>query len=165
MLKKSKYRLMKMSRQKKYKDFLRLARLNPKSTILDVGVADKEFSPYDNYLEKSYPYPYQITALSIQDIDEFAKRYPKIRVVKYTGGRFPFSDKEFSVVHSNAVVEHVGDSEKQMEFITEMARCGQHFYFSTPAKEFLFEIHTNYPFIHWFPKPFFDFWIIKLGKG
>jgi len=165
MIQKLKYKLMAKSRERKYNEFKKLSSLNCESNILDVGAADKEFSPYDNYLEKAYQYHSQITVLSIFDLDIFKVRYPSIKAVTYSGGRFPFSDKQFSVVYSNAVIEHVGNTEEQLEFIKEMARCGQQFYFSTPAKEFLFEIHTNYPFIHWFPKPFFNFLVTKSGKG
>ena len=156
---------MSKSRQRKYNEFIKLASLNSKSTILDVGVTNREFSPHDNYLEKTYPHQSQITALSILDLNEFRNRYPNVKAVTYAGGRFPFPDKQFSAVHSNAVIEHVGNNEKQLEFIKEIARCGQKFYFSTPAKEFLFEMHTNYPLIHWFPKPIFNFLVSKLGKS
>jgi len=152
------------SRKRKYDEFINLMSLTSEATILDVGVADKEYSPYDNYLEKKYPYQSRITALSIQNVSEFNKRYPLVTTVIYGGGRFPFEDKEFSVIHSNAVIEHVGNYEKQLDFINEIARCGSQFYFSTPAKEFLIEIHTNFPVIHWFPKQIFDFLATKLGK-
>ena len=156
---------MAKSRGKKYRDFIEFTSLSSESTILDVGVANKEFSPVDNYLEKFYPNLSQITALSIQSLNEFKKQYPGIKTVLYSGGRFPFLDKEFSVVHANAVIEHVGNNDYQLEFINEMARCGQQLFFSTPAKEFLFETHTNYPFVHWLPKKLFDFFLTKTGKS
>ncbi|MBF0232960.1 MAG: methyltransferase domain-containing protein, partial [Desulfamplus sp.] len=81
------------------------------------------------------------------------------------GERFPFQDKEFSVIHSNAVIEHVGNHERQLDFINEIARCGERFYFSTPAREFLIEIHTNLPIIHWLPKTAFDYLLIKSSKA
>ncbi len=154
------------SRNKKYNDFLRLFNPDDKNTtILDVGVADREYSPYDNYLEKNYSRQYQITALSLQKLNEFPDRYPEIKVVTYPGGRFPFSDNQFSIVHSNAVIEHVGNTNRQVDFINEMARCGKRFFFTTPAKEFPIEIHTNYPFIHWLSDSHFNYIISKLGKG
>ena len=164
MIKKIKHQLMAKSRQGKYNDFISILSINSKSSILDVGVADKEFSPYDNFLEKAHPYQAQITALSIHGLQEFKQKYPNINTVTYSGGRFPFSDKQFFAVHSNAVIEHVGKDEDQLFFINEMARVSEHFFFTTPAKEFLFEIHTNYPCIHWLPKPVFDFFLKKLGK-
>lgn len=165
MIQKIKHRLMASSREKKYSDFIQLSSLTPDSTILDVGVANKEHSPHDNFLEKNYPFPSRITALSVQGISEFERRYPEIRAVVYGGGRFPFADNAFSVVHANAVIEHVGGFADQVDFIREMARCGRRFFFSTPAREFPFEIHTNYPVIHWLPKPAFDYLAIRLGKA
>jgi SAM-dependent methyltransferase len=85
-------------------------------------------------------------------------------VITYKGGRFPFEDKQFSIVYSNAVIEHVGEKQEQLLFIKEMRRVGYQIYFSTPAKEFPLELHTNYPFIHWFPKEKFNKVATYLGK-
>ena len=133
--------------------------------MLDVGVADREYSPFDNYLEKSYPYPNKITALSIYPFKEFSERYPDVRVVTYNGGKFPFKDKEFSIAFSNAVIEHVGGFQDQLLFIEEMRRVSHQFYFTTPAKEFPIEVHTNYPFLHWLSGKKFDRIVTWLGKG
>lgn len=159
-----KYCFMKRSRERKYKEFILLTKPSESSTLLDVGVADREFSPFDNYLEKEYPYPYRITALSIYSLNNFSKTYPAIQTVTYSGENFPFTDNEFSIVYSNAVVEHVGGFREQILFINEMNRVGYELYFTTPAKEFPIELHTNYPFIHWFPKRTFDRIVTSLGK-
>jgi len=103
-----KHHLMGRSRERKFKQFLSLTKPSKDSTILDVGVADREYSPFDNYFEKKYPYPHKITALSISPLKEFPGRYPGVRTVAYRGDKFPFKDNEFSIVVSNAVVEHVG---------------------------------------------------------
>ena len=160
-----KYFFMEKSREKKYQQFICLTKPSTASTILDIGIADKEYSPYDNYLEKRYPYQSKITGLSICHLRQFPKSYPEIQVVVYNGGKFPFRDKEFSISFSNAVIEHVGNFEKQVLFIKEMKRVAHQFYFTTPAKEFPLEIHTNYPIIHWLSNKTFDSIITKLGKG
>lgn len=165
MIRNIKHHLMGKSRDTKFEQFLSLTRPNRDSTLLDVGVADQEYSPFDNYLEKRYPYPHNITALSIHPLEEFSKRYPDVKAVSYKGGKFPFKDKQFSIVFSNAVIEHVGDFHKQLFFIKEMKRVGHQFYFLTPAKEFPIEMHTNYPFIHWFPDTMFNKIVTWLGKG
>ena len=165
MIRNIKHSLMGKSRERKYQLFLEQAKPSRASTVLDVGVADREYSPFDNYLEKKYPYPHNITALSIHPLNEFSKRYPDIKAVTYRGKKFPFKDKAFSVVFSNAVIEHVGDFRQQLYFVKEMNRVGLQFYFLTPAKEFPIEMHTNYPFIHWFPKGLFDRIVTWLGKA
>ena len=158
-----KHRLMGRSRERKFEQFLSITKPSKDSTILDVGVADHEYSPFDNYLEKKYPYPSKITTLSINPLKEFPERYPGVRTVSYEGGNFPFKENEFSIVISNAVLEHVCVG--QLLFIKEMGRVGQQFYFTTPAKEFPVELHTNYPFIHWFSRKAFDKIVTWLGKG
>jgi|MTBAKSStandDraft_2_1061841.scaffolds.fasta_scaffold103087_2 hypothetical protein len=156
---------MKKSRERKYQELIDLIKLSEQTTILDIGVADKEYSPFDNYFEKKFPYPDKVTALSILELNEFSKKYPKIKPVYYGGRIFPFKDQSFSVVISNAVIEHVGGLAEQTFFINEMIRVGQKIYFTTPAKEFPIEIHTNYPLVHWLPKKTFDKILIKIGKG
>jgi hypothetical protein len=53
MIEKIKYFLMGKSREAKFRQFLSITRPSRDSTLLDVGVTDKEYSPFDNYLEKN----------------------------------------------------------------------------------------------------------------
>ena len=89
MIKSLKYALMKKSREKKYQQFLLSTKPSKESNLLDVGVSDQEYSPVDNYLEKRYLYPKNITALSINTLNKFRKRYPQIKSVSYQGEFFP----------------------------------------------------------------------------
>jgi len=165
MIRQIKHDLMARSRQRKLMQFLSLTNPTSSSSILDVGVADVEYSPYDNFLEKHYPYPQQITALSIYSLDTFRMNYPHIKAVTYNGEGFPFETGSFSVVHCNAVVEHVGERDRQLQFIREICRVGQQFFFTTPAREFPIELHTSLPFVHWLPRNGFDYLVRKMGKG
>jgi ubiquinone/menaquinone biosynthesis C-methylase UbiE len=131
---------------------------------LDVGVADVEFSPWDNFLEKNCPCQNKITAISIYPLEQFKFRYPGISTVVYSGGKLPFSDNSFDVIHCNAVIEHVGDFEKQVEFVKEISRCSRKFFLTTPSKLFPFETHTNLFFLHYLPKQMFDKILCVLGK-
>lgn len=88
-----------------------------------------------------------------------------MKAITYQGGRFPFNDREFSIIFSNAVIEHVGGFQQRLSFIKEMKRVGRQFYFLTPAREFPIEMHTNYPLIHWLPKTIFDKIVILMGKS
>lgn len=156
--------LMRKSREKKYQQFLQLTEPTKESKLFDVGVANQEYSPVDNYFEKRYPFPHNITALSITNLKNFRKRYPQIKSVSYQGEIFPFGDKEFDIVLSNAVIEHVGGFKKQLGFLKEISRVGYQFFITTPAKEFPIEMHTNYPFIHWFSKKKYNIIVSLLGK-
>ena len=71
MLKKIKAALMKRSREKKYNEIVDLFELKSGVKILDVGVADQEYSDVDNFFEKRYPHQEDITAISIYDLTSF----------------------------------------------------------------------------------------------
>lgn len=159
------YRLSERNRQKKFKLFLTLLSPKKDDTVLDVGVNDEEYSESDNYLEKHYPFPEQITAVSQESLDHFKKRYPHIRALIANGQSLPFHDNEFSVSHSNAVIEHVGTRINQLAFLKELFRVGQKGFLTTPNKYFPVEVHTRVPFLHiLLPKSFFDMFLKKIGK-
>ncbi|MDR1180537.1 MAG: class I SAM-dependent methyltransferase [Bacteroidales bacterium] len=144
------------NRIRKYNLFLEKMKPSAMDKILDVGYANKEYSPVDNFLEKSYPYPSNITALGIEACDLFKQHYPNIEVVRYDGKIFPFEDKQFDIGWSNAVIEHVGNEECQIQFVKELCRTCKKVYFTTPNRYFPFEVHTRIPFLHWSPKKVFD---------
>jgi hypothetical protein len=65
------YRVSAFNRRRKWKLFLRYIQPRPADRILDVGFSDREYSSTDNFLEKHYPYPGNITALGVDDPVEF----------------------------------------------------------------------------------------------
>lgn len=150
---------------KKLDQLLTILKPIPAGKILEVGVADKEYSPVDNFLIKNYPYHNRITALGIGDLSEFRSNYPDITAVSYDGKSFPFDDYAFDIAHANAVIEHVGPLEAQAVFLKEMARvsgCGM---ITTPNKYFPIETHTRIPLLHWLDGPLFDMVSRFIGKG
>ncbi|MDD3012847.1 MAG: methyltransferase domain-containing protein [Candidatus Gastranaerophilales bacterium] len=150
------YKISAYNRQRKWKLFLEFINPKEKDTILDVGFMIKERFDVDNYLERNYPYPENITALGVEDAGEFEIKYPQIKAVKYDGKIFPFSDKSFDICWSNAVIEHVGDRERQILFLKEINRVAKIAYITTPNKYFPVEVHTLTPLMHMLPKNLFD---------
>jgi len=144
------------NRKRKWNIFLAHHEPTPETRVLDVGFSDKEYSPIDNYIEKHYPYPDMLTALGIDEPVEFTARYPAVTARCYDGGRFPFDDNSFDVVWSNAVIEHVGDHDKQRFFLAELNRVAEKAFITTPNKHFLVELHTRTPLLHYLPKNAFD---------
>lgn len=135
-------------------------------TILDVGVADKEYSESDNYLEKHYPHPEKIVAVAHTSVDRFPLRYPQVRVVIADGRALPFADDEFDVAYSNAVIEHVGSYEDQLAFLRELHRVARRGFLTTPNRRFPIEVHTRIPLLHvLLPKTWFHRFLICVGKG
>jgi hypothetical protein len=159
------YTISAFNRQRKFDLFTQLINPSQDTSILDVGFSDEEYSASDNFLEKHYPYPQKITALGIDRSVKFAKRYPQVKAVQYNGLTFPFTDKEFQVGWSNAVLEHVGGYEKQLHFLRELKRTCQRVFLTTPNWYYPIEIHTRLPLLHFLPKSLFDKILRKIKLG
>jgi len=160
------YYISHWNRRRKWNYFSKHFNIQENTRILDVGYTDIEYSSSDNFLEKQYPYSKNITALGIEEPTQFKKNYPDVNVVVYDGKAFPFKNKIFDIVWSNAVIEHVGNKEKQLYFLQEMLRVGNKIYMTTPNKYFPIEVHTRIPFLHIFlPKKLFDSFLQLIGKS
>jgi SAM-dependent methyltransferase len=152
------------NRSRKWNIFLSEFPPNSSTRLLDVGFNAIEYSSVDNYVEKHYPFPEQVTALGVDSPEAFSKRYPRVRAVRYDGNTFPFGDKDFDVCWSNAVIEHVGDEAKQLLFLQEIRRVAKRGFITTPNKMFPIEVHTRTPFLHWLPKSVFDKFLRMTGR-
>ena len=144
------------NREHKYQLFIKQLNPSENDLLLDVGFCNLEFSEVDNFLEKNYPYPHNITALGIENGDLFRERYPLVTTCIYDGNNFPFENNTFDIGWSNAVLEHVGDEERQIRYLKELCRTCKKVYFTTPNRFFPIELHTRLPLIHWLPKKAFD---------
>jgi SAM-dependent methyltransferase len=182
------YKVSAWNRQRKWQLFMSEIQPTAQITVLDVGFSEEEYSDTDNFLEKHYPYIEQLTALSIETPDLYlharkdshleiqeevimskrqsaSKRYPQLNVVTYDGKIFPFADKTFDICWSNAVLEHVGDEEKQIFFLKEIKRVAKKAFITTPNRYFPVEVHTRTPLLHFLPKKIFDLYLHMVGKG
>jgi len=72
-------------------------------------------------------------------------------VVIADGCRLPYLTNAFDLVHSNSVIEHVGDHARQAAFAKEVWRVGRWFYLQTPARCFPLEPHTRFPWFQYLP--------------
>ena len=62
-----------------------------------------------------------------------------------------FADKEFDVVFSNSVIEHLNDFSDQEMVAREIKRLGKHFFVQTPNRYFPFEPHFLFPCFQFLP--------------
>ena len=149
------------SRRRKLALFLELMRPAAGTTVLDVGADEVSLGEpggeggctTHNYLEEAYPWPVRITALGLHDGARFRERFPGIAYVQGDACALPFADGAFDVVHSNAVIEHVGRRDRQEALVREALRVGRRVFVTTPNRWFPVEVHTRLPLVHWLPEP------------
>jgi len=147
------------SRRRKLALFLELMQPDAATSVLDVGVDEVSLGEAGgqsgctthNFLEERYPWPERLTALGLHDGARFRERYPRIAYVQGDACALPFTDASFDVVHSNAVIEHVGGRDRQEAFVREALRVGKHVFLTTPNRWFPVDVHTRLPVVHWLP--------------
>lgn len=165
-LEKLAYAVSARSRQKKYAQFLSLMCPSENTTILDVGVNTEEYSPTDNFLEKRYPHPENITVVATGNLQTWNALYPEIRSIEADGRALPFEDNHFDIAYCNAVIEHVGDNAEQIRFLRELWRVSRRGFLTTPNRLFPIEVHTRVPLLHLLlPKKYFDSFLKRIGKS
>jgi SAM-dependent methyltransferase len=161
------------SRRRKLRLFLDELRPTSATTVLDVGVDEVGFGEEGgqsgcgthNFFEEHYPWRDRITALGLHDGTGLRHRYPAIAYVEGDACALPFADKSFDVVFSNAVIEHVGDIDRQRLFVAEALRVGRRVFLTTPNRWFPIEVHTMLPLVHWLPRGASDRAYDLAGKG
>jgi hypothetical protein len=123
-------------------------------TILDVGVTSDQSYASSNYLEALYPYKDRVTAAGIDDASFLETLYPGMTFTFANALDLPFADGSFDLVHSSAVLEHVGSFQNQAKMVKECLRVARRgICITTPNRWFPIEFHTQLPLIHWLPKP------------
>ena len=140
------------ARRRMYDSFIEALAPSATMTIVDIGVTPDQSTEDSNFLEKWYPHPAQITATSIEDASYLESTYPGLRFVHTSGDRLPFADRQFDIVFSSAVIEHVGDRENERHFSEELLRVSKRFFITTPDRRFPVELHTFLPLVHWLPQ-------------
>ncbi len=145
-------RVTAMMRRRMYERFLAVSGLAATETVIDVGVTSDRGYVSSNYLEAWYPHKDKLTAAGMDDAGFLEKEFPGVRFLFANGKALPFAEGAFDVVHSSAVVEHVGSLAEQAHFIGELYRVARRLVcITTPNRWFPVEVHTSLPLIHWLP--------------
>jgi hypothetical protein len=146
------FKLLEKYRNKILLKFLKQVPFDSKTTLIDIGTTNVDLD-HENYLIKKYPYKKRITCLSNQTLSLVKKKFPQINTIKGDGRRTKLKDNRFTVVHSNATIEHVGNFNNQIKFVKEALRISKKYVFiTTPNRNFFLDFHTAIPIIHWLPK-------------
>lgn len=149
-----------------FQEFIARSGVRFEHSVLDVGVTSDDKLEASNYLEAWYPHKDRITACGIDDASFLEKRYPGVRFIRADGRSLPFPDRHFDVVHSSAVLEHVGSHAQQEQFIGELVRVARRSVFlTTPNRWFPIEFHSALPVVHWLPAKMFRATLRALGHS
>ena len=139
-----------------FRVFMEMLRPGAETSVLDVGVSLDVASPESNVLEQFYPHPDQLVCAGIGDGVAFRQAYPRVRFVQIVPHeRLPFSDGQFDVAYSNAVVEHTGSRANQRAFLAELCRVARRVFVAVPNRLFPLEQHTGLPLLNYLPLPIF----------
>jgi ubiquinone/menaquinone biosynthesis C-methylase UbiE len=131
-------------RAKRMAQFENEFNLHDNIDILDIGG-----NQYNWQFIRAAP---QLTIVNLSEPKnwDYSKKNMKFSVGN--GIKLDFQDKEFTIVYSNSVIEHLFSFENQQLFADEIKRVGKSYYVQTPAQEFFVEPHLITPFVHWFPE-------------
>jgi len=76
-----------------------------------------------------------------------------------------FGDKEFDIVFSNSVIEHVGSFSDQKKMADEIIRTGIRYFVQTPNYYFPIEPHFMFPLFQFLPKSIKCFLAMNFNLG
>jgi len=130
------------ARKKRFQWFLEKLQVSQNDKILDVGGTE------NTWLGTGYEK--NVTLLNISFKTE---RNPDFNyIVGDACNMQNIADKQFDVVFSNSVIEHVGKGKEQSEFAKEVKRVGKKYWVQTPNKHFPIEPHFLFPFFQHLPE-------------
>ena len=126
-------------------------RRHGRARILDLGGTEE----YWGLLPEGFltAHRAEVTVLNVPGAVTPAVRGP-FRVVEGDACHLPqYADGAFDVVHSNSVIEHVGDWARMEAFAGEVRRLAPSYFVQTPNFWFPVEPHWMAPLFHWLPRP------------
>jgi len=156
-----KWKVSKMNRLNKMKFIRDYIDSLPESKIIDVGVQSYENESKDsftNYIEKYFlSINRKIDVLGLDEDSDwswFKKSYPNCNLILFDGRNFPTPINKYDFALSNAVLEHVGSREQQLEWLKGLRNICHNLIITTPNRFFPVEAHTNVVLKHIFSKKF-----------
>lgn len=119
--------------------------------IIDVGGTPVIWENNLSLLETALPATkFEITVVNIKKFKTNCASIKSLVVDAKDMQRF--RDKEFDIVFSNSLLEHVGDRHAQLLVAKEMLRVGKRYFVQTPNFYFPVEPHFLFPFFQFLPQ-------------
>ncbi len=101
-----------------------------------------------------------VYATSAENIDHLAAVFPGPHIVPW-----PPTGFTADVVISSSVIAHVGDRDKQLEFVGSLLELGKYVFLTTPHRRHWLEFHTTLPLLHWLNNDHYHATLHRLGMG
>jgi ubiquinone/menaquinone biosynthesis C-methylase UbiE len=153
-------------REEMFERFMQVMEPIESEKVLDIGVTSDQSYESSNYFEALYPWKQRITAAGLDDASFLERQFPGVRFVPADATALPFADASFDLVHSSAVLEHVGCRARQKQMLAECLRVARRgVCLTTPNRWFPVEFHTQLPLLHWLPVTIYRPLLRKLGYG
>jgi SAM-dependent methyltransferase len=126
-----------------------IAELPRPLTILDVGGLPGAWERVDLVNQPGV----QITLLNTAEFQhECHTGYPNVdHLVGDARDMRMFLDRQFDVIYSNSVIEHVGGAEDRVRMASEIRRVGKRYFVQTPYRYFPIEPHFVCPLFQFLP--------------
>lgn len=126
-------------------EFISLAGLRPGMRVLDLGGTPS--------LWRGVPFPLEITLLNLPgELRPERDSYHELTFLE--GDACDLGDlpsRDYHLVFSNSVIEHVGPPDRRKAFAREVLRIGASYWIQTPSRWFPLEAHSYMPF--WWQYP------------
>jgi SAM-dependent methyltransferase len=131
-------------REARYQRFVALCGLREADRILDVGAGL-------GYALERFNTTNEILAVDIRPTESAWLAKPNVTVQYADGTKLPFADREFDIVFSSSVIEHV-PAHLHASFAAEIRRVGRRYFVQTPNRYFPIDPHYLLPFFHFLPQ-------------
>lgn len=115
--------------------------------IADVGGTEYYWNIFGSYVEDR---PIEVTLLNLEAHPVHSGRFESL--VADATDLSGFGDNAFDIVHSNSVIEHVGNWERMCRMAHHVRRLAPAYFVQTPSFWFPYEPHFRFPFFHWLPE-------------
>lgn len=135
-------------RAKRYRTFVSACAVRSHEPILDVGGGTgRALARYTD----TNPITLLELAEEVWDVGAWRDK-PNVAYAIGDARDMAYRDREWPIVFSNSVIEHVGTHEDQQRFANEIRRVSDRYFVQTPNKWFVIEPHYGLPLIQFLPR-------------
>jgi hypothetical protein len=133
-------------------------------TVLDHGSTPDTASADSNcFIEWLLADGATVYATSPEDLAHLPGIFPGLRLLPW-----PPQDAAhppFDLVVSSSVLQHVGNREAQVAYVSDVLRLSERLFLTTPNRRHWLEFHTKLPLLHWLPKERHRAVLARLGMS